>query len=85
MVIAGGESGPHARGCDLAWLRSLKDQCAAAQVPCFIKQLGAKAYQSPQHDGGTGFFLPLKDRKGGNMDEFPPDLRVRQMPEVRYA
>lgn len=40
-VIAGGESGPGARPCDLAWLRSLRDQCAAAGVPFFAKQLGA--------------------------------------------
>lgn len=26
---------------------------------------------------------PLKDRKGGDMSEWPADLRVRQFPEVR--
>ncbi|MEO1279569.1 MAG: DUF5131 family protein, partial [Planctomycetota bacterium] len=41
-VIAGGESGPGARPCDLAWLRSIVDQCAGARVPCFVKQLGAR-------------------------------------------
>lgn len=85
QVLCGGESGPHARGCDIAWLRSLKDQCAAADVACFIKQLGAHAYQAPQHAGGTGFLLPLTDRKGGDIAEFPPDLQVRQMPKVRHA
>lgn len=39
-VIAGGESGPGARPCALDWLRSLRDQCAAAGVPFFLKQLG---------------------------------------------
>lgn len=37
-VIAGCESGPRARACDVAWLRSLRDQCAAALVPFFLKQ-----------------------------------------------
>jgi protein gp37 len=39
-VIAGGESGPGARPMDLAWTRSLRDQCAAARVPFFMKQMG---------------------------------------------
>ena len=37
-VIAGCESGPGARPCDAAWLRSLRDQCAAASVAFFLKQ-----------------------------------------------
>src|ERR1700744_1156859 len=37
-VIAGCESGRHARPCDLEWLRSLRDQCAASGVPFFCKQ-----------------------------------------------
>src|SRR5262245_55196214 len=39
-VIAGGESGPGARPCELAWLRDLRDQCRRAGVPFFLKQLG---------------------------------------------
>jgi protein gp37 len=39
-VIAGGESGPHARPMHPAWARSLRDQCAAAGVPFFFKQWG---------------------------------------------
>lgn len=37
-IVAGCESGPGARPCDVAWLRSLRDQCAAAGVPYFLKQ-----------------------------------------------
>jgi len=37
-IIAGCESGPGARPCDVTWLRSLRDQCAAAGVPFFLKQ-----------------------------------------------
>jgi protein gp37 len=39
-VIAGGESGPHARPSHPAWFRSLRDQCVSAGVPFFYKQWG---------------------------------------------
>ena len=39
-VIVGGESGAHSRPMDLDWARSLRDQCAAAGVPFFMKQTG---------------------------------------------
>lgn len=39
-VIAGGESGPHARPMHPDWVRSLRDQCAAAGVPFLFKQWG---------------------------------------------
>lgn len=38
-VIQGGESGHHRRPFDLAWARSLRDQCKAADVPYFFKQI----------------------------------------------
>lgn len=40
-VIAGGESGTRARPMHPDWVRSLRDQCAAANVPFFFKQWGA--------------------------------------------
>jgi protein gp37 len=39
-VIAGGESGPHARPAHPGWFRSLRDQCAAVGVPFHFKQFG---------------------------------------------
>lgn len=39
-VIAGGESGPHARPMHPDWVRSLRDQCRAAGVPFLFKQWG---------------------------------------------
>lgn len=39
-VIAGGESGPHARPTNPQWFRDLRDQCAAAGVPYLFKQWG---------------------------------------------
>ena len=39
-VVAGGESGPHARPTHPEWLRALRDDCDAAGVPFFFKQWG---------------------------------------------
>jgi protein gp37 len=41
-VIVGGESGPKARPCNIEWIRSIREQCKAAGVPCFVKQLGSR-------------------------------------------
>jgi protein gp37 len=38
-VIAGGESGPKARPSHPDWFRSLRDQCEAARVSFFMKQM----------------------------------------------
>ncbi len=50
-VICGGESGPGARPMHPEWARSLRDQCAAANVPFFFKQWGEWAWAS-QTAGG---------------------------------
>ncbi|PZU10034.1 MAG: hypothetical protein DI605_05385 [Sphingomonas sp.] len=39
-IIVGGESGPGARPMHPHWARSLRDQCAAAEVPFLFKQWG---------------------------------------------
>jgi protein gp37 len=57
-VIVGGESGPNARPCNVAWVRSIVRQCKAAGVACFVKQLGASPYRDDPKDrlniGPTG-------------------------------
>jgi protein gp37 len=78
-VIVGGESGPGARPFDLAWARSIIAECQAAGVACFVKQLGANAVAS-----GIGPVAKISgwtNRKGGDPDEWPADLRVREFPE----
>ncbi len=103
-VIQGGESGPGARPFDLAWARLIRDQCRAAGVPYFLKQLGARAsdpvnglagarLKVPEEGrdmdlvlrnvlwiGGALILRRLKDPHGGDMSEWPEDLRVRQFP-----
>lgn len=39
-VIVGGENGPGAAPLDPAWVRVVRDQCAAAGVPFFFKGWG---------------------------------------------
>ena len=77
-VIVGGESGPHARPCDVEWIRSIVRQCREAGVPVFVKQLGAPA---ESNSWAGSLRLPgLSDKKGGDMEEWPEDLRIREVP-----
>lgn len=79
-VICGGESGARARSFDIAWARALRDECAAVGVAFFLKQLGAHPIDSEGRVVARE--IPIGDRKGGKMAEWPEDLRVRQWPEV---
>jgi hypothetical protein len=48
----------------------------------FLKQVGA----NPVERGERWSYSPrLVDKKGGDMAEWPEDIRVRQMPELRNA
>jgi protein gp37 len=110
-VFAGGESGPRARPCDLAWIRDILRQCREAGVRAYVKQLGAQPYDTdfagamkrdktvsiaatsePWLQGFTKVHTPegkeqkirymrLSDPKGANPEEWPADLRVREMPQ----
>jgi protein gp37 len=83
-VIVGGESGPTARPCDVEWIRSIVAHCRAARVACFIKQLGAFPVEYREvgtSKGGAHAPMDLRDRKGGDMAEWPADLRVREWPK----
>jgi protein gp37 len=92
-IIIGGESGHGARPFELAWARSLLRQARAAGVAPFVKQLGASA--SDAENGLAGRSLEvhpdaavlvsrrLVDPAGGDMNEWPADLRVREFPKVQ--
>jgi len=60
-VIAGGESGPHARPSHPDWFRSLRDQCAAAGVPFLFKQWGEWADTGPIISAGGSLFHQFDD------------------------
>lgn len=86
-AIVGGESGPGARPFDVAWARSTIEQCRAAGTKCFVKQLGARPIAARHTIASLGGEvaepLALRHRKGADPSEWPEDLRVREMPEVR--
>jgi protein gp37 len=74
QVVVGGESGPPAqvRSTDIQWIRSIVAQCRAAGVACYVKQVGTR----PTLHGFTN--MPLRDRKGGDMRDWPQDIQVRE-------
>ncbi len=77
-LIVGGESGPHARPCNIEWIRSTIQQCRAAGIPCFVKQLGAyPTDDEPPNLHQLGFH---DRRKCADPSEWPEDLRVQDWP-----
>lgn len=104
-VIVGGESGHGARPCALEWIEGILDQCRAAGVACFIKQLGAVVvseertapedmfpkrkrtkYDYSRNGEVWAWSAGLAHKKGGDPEEWPSKLRVRQFPgdELTY-
>ena len=86
QVIVGGESGGGARHCGVEWIRSLVKQCKATETAVFVKQLGARPFMLDVDEAAaveTFPLLKLRDRKGGDIQEFPSDLQIREFPEVR--
>mgnify|MGYP006921290005 CR=1 FL=1 len=96
-VIVGGESGPGARAFPVIEGLALVEACQRAKVPVFVKQLGRRPYVAnmnlldfdrepvtevaPNSPEAAGAFLVLSHKKGGNVDEWPDQLKVRQFPE----
>ncbi|MBE9038610.1 phage Gp37/Gp68 family protein [aff. Roholtiella sp. LEGE 12411] len=72
-VICGGESGPNSRPCHIEWLESIVRQCQASNTSVFVKQLGANAILQNQR-------FQTRDKKGGDIEEFPQQLRIREFP-----
>jgi protein gp37 len=75
-IIFGGESGKNARLCDVDWIRDGIAFCKRLQIACFVKQLGANIVDN------TVITPPgkLQDSHGGDWDEWPDELRVREFP-----
>jgi len=89
-AIIGGESGKKARRSNVSWFREILQDCRDNEVAPYVKQLGRYCQTdnpsdvpdhwthkpSPTHTA----CIPLRDKKGGNWDEWPQDLRVREFP-----
>lgn len=77
-AIIGGESGNENgfykyRPCEIEWIEELiKDLTPTTEI--FVKQLGTHLSKK----------LKLSDRHGGNIDEFPEHLRIRNFPKTFY-
>jgi protein gp37 len=56
---------------DLSWARELVSRCRETGTAVFVKQLGSVL----SRELGAG-------SKGGDMDHWPEDLRVREFPPV---
>jgi len=98
-VIFGGESGPGARPCNIEWIQDGLRQCQAAGVAAFAKQLGSepRSDNANQFDwpvgveliaSGKGFASckpRFADKKGGDWEQWPDDLKVRQWPKQTLA
>jgi protein gp37 len=72
-VIVGGESGRNARPMHADWVRSLRDQCAEADVPFFFKQWGEWA----PHIGAVDGWAIDDDPEQSRFDhrDWDPDYR----------
>jgi protein gp37 len=95
-VIAGGESGGHARPLNPDWIRGLRDQCSEAGVDFFFKQWGEwappdavppeKWHDRHTYDSGAYMMRVGKDVAGAKLDGCL--LRARpphQTPSIRLA
>ncbi|MBK9272054.1 MAG: DUF5131 family protein [Saprospiraceae bacterium] len=79
-IIAGGESGdapvgtPNVpfcyRPCDLKWIDKIIGDCKLHNMPFFLKQVGNHLARVHK----------LKDKQGGNINEWDPNYQIRQFP-----
>jgi protein gp37 len=78
-AIIGGESGNENgkyryRPCEIEWMQSLvRDLTPTTAI--FVKQMGTHIAKQ----------LKMKDRHGGDIAEFPEDLRIREFPFIGMA
>jgi protein gp37 len=72
-VIAGGESGPHARPISYQWVAALRDQCVGASTPFFFKQWGGRTPKSRGRtlDGCTWDQMPTPASPGDRESVLP--------------
>ncbi len=77
-AIIGGESGNDTgkyryRPCQIEWIEEIVKEIRSVGNAVFVKQLGT--YLSKQ--------LRMSDRHGGNIEEFPEHLRIREFPSKK--
>jgi protein gp37 len=89
-VIAGGESGGNARPCVIEHIDDLRRQCTTAGV-AFPVTTNANLWDFEPHqlgpwgDYAASARIKMRDKKGGDWNEWPAELRVREYPNVLEA
>jgi protein gp37 len=79
-VIVGGESGHDTgkyryRPCELKWIEDIVSFCKREGIAVFVKQLGTHLSKE----------MKLSDRHGGDINEFPEHLQIREFPVFAQA
>jgi protein gp37 len=84
-LISGGESGSKARPFNIQWMRNANAFCREHGIAAFNKQLGRfpySVYCPSDSNEKERVSMMLNDKKGGDVSEWPEDLRVREFPTV---
>ncbi len=93
-VILGGETGPGARPMHPDWVRSIRDQCAAAGVPFFFKAWGEwwqppsgktealKDFKKPYYNHESGMFKIGHHKAGRLLDGLTHDELPWQIRDI---
>ncbi len=91
-VVAGCESGPGARVCEVEWLRSLRAQCSDTGTAFFLKQAVAKIEHVQHSSGGSYPHAAImaadgSKTKAGGVIELPymDGVQSRAFPKVNNA
>lgn len=76
-VIVGGESGNEEgefkyRPCNVEWMEVIVNSCVSLNIPVFVKQMGTHIAKQRK----------FRDHHGGEIEEFPLTLQVRQFPNL---
>lgn len=81
-IVVGGESGHEARPCRVDWIRNIVDDCRAAGVAVYVKQVGAVAMERALIHGEDDHHWRTRHPKGGDPAEWPMALNVQEYPKT---
>lgn len=89
-LIIGGESGPRsgerrARPFIVYWARKVIKACKEQGVAVFMKQVGSNPWLEDgelERMRRNPDYKPLRDYHGGDMTEWPQDIRIQQFPKA---
>lgn len=84
-AVLGGESGPEARPCNIAWIRRALNLCDGSPIAPYVKQVGAKPFedQTLGHRYDDHTYIKVRHKSGADPDEWPEDLRVQEFPVIK--